>query len=213
MTARWPDEKAKLYFYPKSIKNPGLKFSKSKRIFTIADLIVNCDFFKQILPYDNPSTKMQILKLKRDKEKDEPRYCLRWACEKVYKDTENHDMACRCHPGKWDHGSTGESMKVYTDEIHSDPKSLQKKTVLWPPHWTCCHGAWESAGCRQMSHRGPLIEDLAKYNRKFKWPDNRVKLYFPREITKKWLTFVNRFEYDKSTVKKIFQKKGDVIFF
>ena len=146
MTARWPDEKAKLYFYPKSINNPGLKYSKHKKVFTIADLIVNCDFFKQILPYDNPSTKMQLLKLKRDKEKDEPRYCLRWACEKVYKDTENHDMACRCHPGKWDHGSTGESMKVYTDEIHSDPKSLQKKTVLWPSHWTCCHGSWESPG-------------------------------------------------------------------
>jgi hypothetical protein len=67
-----------------------------------------------------------------------------------------------------------------------------------------------NVGCRQMNHRGPLVEDLAKYNRKYKWPDNRVKLYFPREVTKKWLTFVNRFEYDKSTVKKIFQKKGDV---
>jgi hypothetical protein len=64
-----------------------------------------------------------------------------------------------------------------------------------------------------MSHRGPLLEELPKYNRKYKWPDNRVKLLFPREITKKWLTFVNRFEYDKSTVKKIFQKRGDVSIF
>lgn len=64
-----------------------------------------------------------------------------------------------------------------------------------------------------MSHRGPILDELPKYNRKYKWPDNRVKLYFPREVTKKWITFVNRFEYDKSTVKRIFQKKGETVKF
>ena len=154
---------------------------------------------------------MQLLKMKREKEKDELRHCFRWGCEKIYKDSENKDNSCQCHPGKWDHGSTGQTLKVFIEEMNSDPKSLQKKTVMWPPHWTCCHGAWESEGCRKMNHRGPLVEDLGKYNRHYKYPDIRLKLYFPREITKKWLTFVNKFEYDKSTVKSVFQKKGDVI--
>jgi hypothetical protein len=210
-TCYWPDERAKLYFYPKFITNPGLKLTDKK--ISIADLIIHCDYFKPTLAYDNPLTKFQILKMKREKELEEPRYCFRWSCEKLYKESENHSGACICHPGKWDHGSTGQTLKTYIEESTTDPKSLKKKTILWPPHWTCCLGGWESRGninltigCRVMNHRGPLVEELPKYNRKYKWPDQRAKLYFPKEVTKKWLNFVNRYEFPRPVVKQMILK-------
>jgi hypothetical protein len=144
-TCFWPDEKAKLYFYPKFITNPGLKYTIDKKV-SVGDLIVNCDFFKPTVAYDNPFTKLHILKMKREKELEEPRYCFRWGCEKMYKENENNGGQCICHPGKWDHGSTGQRLKTFIEESNSDPKSLKKKTILWPPHWTCCMGGWETKG-------------------------------------------------------------------
>jgi hypothetical protein len=143
VTASWPDEKAKLYFYPKPLDNPGL--GESIKNYSVSQLVANCDFFKPIKPYDNPVTKLELLNLKRKKEKDEPRYCLRWTCEKIYKGPENHNRACLCHPGKWDHGSTGTKLLNFIKEV-SDPKSTEKNTILWHPHWTCCRGSWDSPG-------------------------------------------------------------------
>lgn len=143
LTASWPDDLAKLYFYPKALDNPGL--AENQKNYSVAYLITRCDFFKPIKPYDNPVTKLQLLKLKREKEKDEPRYCLRWTCDKIYKNTENFSRACLCHPGKWDHGSTGTKLVDFVRE-HTDAKSLEKSTILWKPHWTCCRGSWESPG-------------------------------------------------------------------
>lgn len=113
---------------------------------SVGQLIAKCGFFKAIKQYDNPITKMEILKIKREKEKDLPRYCLRWACEKTYIETENTERSCLCHPGKWDHGSTGTKMAQFVSEFNVDPKSLEKTTILWKPHWTCCRGGWESRG-------------------------------------------------------------------
>jgi hypothetical protein len=70
-TSDFPDDKAKLYFYPKALNNPGLRNSVGK--ITVGQQVARCDFFKEIKPYDNPSTKYELLKFKREKEKDEPR--------------------------------------------------------------------------------------------------------------------------------------------
>lgn len=142
-TAAWPDELSKLYFYPKPLENPGL--GDSAKIQSTGQLVAKCDFFKAIKPYDNPATKLELLKLKREKEKDEPRYCLRWTCEKIYKLAENYSHVCLNHPGKWDHGSTGTKLVDFIKE-HSDPKSLDRTTILWEPHWTCCRKGWDSPG-------------------------------------------------------------------
>lgn len=209
VTIPWPDEKAKLNFYPKSYNNPGLKYSQNKSSITkvdLATLILTCDYFKEIKPYDNPITKLELLKMKREKEKDEPRYCLRWACEKIYKDTENIDASCVCHPGKWDHGSTGTKMTQFVMEMKSDPKSLEKQTILWKPHWTCCRSDWNSPGCRRMTHRGPLLEELEKYGKKYKWPDARLKLSFNKVVSEKWKEFIKQYSYPPEKVQAICKK-------
>lgn len=199
-TADWPDEKAKLYFYPKPLINPGL----DKKKISVGQQVSRCDYFKAIKPYDNPITKMELLKMKREKEKDEPKYCLRWACEKVFKETENHEKACLCHPGKWDHGSTGTKMAEFVRELGVyDPKSLDKQTILWRPHWTCCRGDWEAPGCRRMKHRGPLVEEYKTNPRKFRWPDPRLRLYFPKVVSDKWKNFLQKYMYPESRVKQI----------
>jgi hypothetical protein len=205
-TADWPDEKAKLYFYPKPVMNPGVRNDTENKRLIIAGQIIQCAFFKQIKPYDNPITKMELLRMKRDKEKDEPRYCTRYACDKIYKETENSEKSCKCHPGKWDHGSTGAKMVDFIREMNSDPKSLEKQTILWKPHWTCCRGEWNAPGCRRMKHRGPLAEEFLKSGRNYKWPDQRLKLHFPKVVSDKWKNFLQKYMYPEPVVKAICKK-------
>lgn len=146
-TFAWPDERAKLYFYPRPLSNPAMRYVESFNKLNTGQLICRCDFFKPIKPYDNPLTKMELLRMKREKEKDEPRYCFRWACEKMYKEVDNTERSCLCHPGKWDHGSTGTKMTVFVSEMATfDKSTLNRTTILWKPHWTCCRGAWDSRG-------------------------------------------------------------------
>jgi hypothetical protein len=146
----WPEEEAKLYFFPKPVNNPGLKAitigDKKPTSNTISRLVAKCDFFKPIQPYENFGSKLELLKIKKEKEKEEVRYCLNWACEKTFRDVENSERSCLYHPGKWDHGSTGTKMVEFIKEMRVDPKNLQKKTILWPPHWTCCRKGWTDKG-------------------------------------------------------------------
>lgn len=146
-TYDWPEDKAKLNFFPKPLIIPSQPIDNQEKRFIVSSQIVKCDFFKEIKkPYENPTTKFELLKLKREKEKDEPRYCLRWGCEKSYKPNENFKKSCCCHPGKWDHGSTGTKMVVFASEFNQDPKSMEKSTIMWRPHWTCCGKDWSSKG-------------------------------------------------------------------
>ena len=57
-TSKYPDVKAKLYFYPKPVINPGIKNKindkneEPNQQFNIGDLICKCDYFKKIsVPY------------------------------------------------------------------------------------------------------------------------------------------------------------------
>jgi hypothetical protein len=212
--AEWPDEKAKLNFYPKPLSNPGQQNVDNKKSNSVGDLIAKCDFFKSIKPYDNPITKLELLKSKRDKEKDEPRFCVRWACEKVFKSQDNHKRACQCHPGKWDHGSTGTKMEEYMKEVNADPKSIEKTTILWRPHWTCCRGDWNTAGilnisklgCRFKKHIGPLLFEYQQNPRKYKWPDVRLKIYFPKVVSQKWKNFLEKYTYSVEKVRDVCNK-------
>lgn len=64
-----------------------------------------------------------------------------------------------------------------------------------------------------MEHRGPLMEDYAANPRKFKWPDIRVKLYFPKIVSDKWKQFLKKYDYPEEKVKSIiksFFSKGRV---
>ena len=149
-SAYWPDEEAKLYFFPKPVNNPGLKLivagDKKPVSNNISKLLTNCDYFKPIQPYEKYGYKSELMRLKKEREKEEVRYCLNWACEKTYKDIDNHDKSCLYHPGKWDHGSTGTKMVEFIKEMRVDQKNITRKTILWPAHWTCCRKTWAEKG-------------------------------------------------------------------
>ena len=193
------------------LNNPGLIKSskttnKSAKPVSVGQQICKCDFFKPIKQYENPATKFELLKIKREKEKDEFRICYRWACQKQFKESANGDKCCLCHPGKWDHGSTGTKMSEFISEFAQDPKNVEKKTILWRPHWTCCGGEWERKGCKHMRHSGPLVEEADNYYRKFNWPDVRAKLYFPKVVSNKWKKNLQQYIYSEDKVKAICRK-------
>ena len=62
--AEWPEELAKLNYYPKAINNPGVR--EADRQVTVGTLIAHSDFFKKVLYYEKPAEK--LLKLKEQKE-------------------------------------------------------------------------------------------------------------------------------------------------
>jgi len=209
-TFHWPDEKAKLYFFPKALFNPGLSkpskvAPKEKLIPSIGQQICKCDFFKPIKNYENVATKFELLKMKREKEKEDLRACVHWGCEKYFRESANAEKGCLCHPGKWDHGSTGTKMEEFINEFPQDPKDVENKKILWRPHWTCCGGNWEKNGCTYMTHSGPLVEE-GETARKYVWPDIRAKLYFPKVVSNKWKKNLEKYNYSEDKVKRICHK-------
>lgn len=158
--AEWPDEEAKIYFVTKSLN------SKSRVSFH--DSAKTSRFFNSdIKPYINP------YEVKKEKEalENENRYCLNWACEKIYKEADNHNKACSCHTGYWDFG-------------HSGILKGRETIILWEPHWRCCGGKWEDPGCTLKRHNGPLLAKMEE--RKFKWPSEGAKRLFLKKISHLW---------------------------
>ena len=216
-TEDYPNEKAKLYFYPKYLPNPGLKYEKKEgdQEVTTADLMRNCGYFK-IIEKEYPDYKAmyreaQELLNKKDAEKDSDRYCFNWGCGKTFKESKNGRKSCLCHPGKWDHGNSGTKMVEYINEKNvTDPKELNRVTILWKPHWSCCGKDWAEKGCTRCRHHGPLKSDLNKYNMTYKYPENILKMRFRRkEVGNKWLEFLNEnYVYDKDKVRTIVNKSG-----
>lgn len=206
-TVEFPDPKAKLYFYPKPVKNPGVMVNpKQQSCISVGKLICKCDYFKNIkVVYENIKTKNALLQMKRKKEAEEPRYCMNWACEQVYYEKENEKSSCCCHPGRWDHGCTGTKLETYYKELHNI-ETKQKKTILWIPHWTCCHKDWNEPGCKLIKHKGPLISSLGDKPVKYKWPSIRLKLIFTKVITDNWRRTLYQYTYDEYKVRTICKK-------
>jgi hypothetical protein len=57
-----------------------------------------------------------------------------------------------------------------------------------------------------MNHRGPLLEEFNKGGRQYKWPDPRMKLLFPKIVSDKWKSFLQKYIYPEDIVKQICQK-------
>jgi len=105
--------------------------------------------------------------------------CLNWACNKIFKRGKNHKKACKCHPGKWDFGNTPKTVSDGMNGIDPDEQ-------MWPAHWTCCRGTWDSEGCRRTYHRGMYLDEYQKNPRKYTWPDPRVQTYFTKNCSFSW---------------------------
>jgi hypothetical protein len=168
--ADWPDEEAKSYFVTKSVSNPGL--SRSEQYVSFKAYAKTSRYFNSnIIPYVDAFQK----KANREHLMTVQRYCLNSACEHEYKEVDNQDKACRCHPGYWDFGHSG---------IQTTVNSETQRIILWDNHWRCCGGGWEAVGCTLMRHKGPPLDKLGE--RRWKWPSEGAKRYFKKKTSKHW---------------------------
>ena len=232
-TATYPEEKAKLYFYPKYINNPGLE----KKVIPVAQLIKNCQYFKETKAYPDYKALMEQENKKKEEELEMPRRCFNIGCNAIFTQKENTSNSCMCHTGHWDFGATkfklgfigeeddGEEIKreqIYQQErekkilIEKEMNKKKKKksrelrfTKLepcygkWRPQWTCCGGRWDAEPCTPCFHHGPLLQDEEKYKRKYVYPNIRLQFTFKRIISDRWKNYISNFIYDESKVRKI----------
>ena len=232
-TATYPDEKAKLYFYPKTIHNPGLE----KKVIPVAELIKRCQYFKETRTYPDFKTLKDQEKKKKEAELEMPRRCFNTGCNAIFTQKENTSNSCMCHPGHWDFGGTkfklgfigeeddGEEIKreqLYQQErekrmlIEKEMNKKKKKksrelrlTKLepcfgkWRPQWTCCGGKWDAEPCTPCFHHGPLLQDEQKYKRKYIYPNIRLQFTFKRIISDRWKKYISNFIYDENKVRQI----------
>ena len=150
--------------------------------------------------YVEAGKKSKISKEDQDKLENMERICLNWGCNVTYKQIENEPKACRFHPGKWDFGHTGSSLKdLNSTNLASMP------TPLWKPHWTCCRKDWNKPGCRRYFHRGPIKSTFDINTRKYHWPDERAQIYFAKNISQTWnKKLQDSCMFDKEKVEKIY---------
>ena len=203
-TAKYPDPEAKLYFYPKILNNPGVKLEKGQKGPTIADQIKACGYFKQVVDYPDVKAIYKANQDRTEAEKDMERRCLNVGCKKKYKESGNTDKSCLCHPGRWDFGGNGSGANM-TDIFTKYHTPVDDKIILeniWKPHWTCCGRDWNSKPCTKCRHHGPLIQDLGKYDLRFRYPDVRYKLNFKRIVGDKWVDYLERNVLSKEKMKE-----------
>ena len=212
-TACYPDNEAKLYFYPKILDNPGLKYSKkdSKQpALTVADQIKACGFFKEIKPYPEFKELDKMRKDKIESEKEMDRKCFNIGCTKIYKDKDNDEKSCKCHPGKWDFGGNGSGVKmeVIFDKINHPSDEKIHLDNIWKPHWTCCGKDWNASPCTKKRHRGPLVRDLGRYENQFQYPDVRYKLNYKRIVTDKLSNYIEKNTLSEQKIRKMMENKA-----
>jgi len=232
-TFTYPDEKAKLYFYPKTINNPGLKFEKDRKILSVPELIKKCDYYKTIKEYPDYKKLKDEEEKRIDRESDMVRQCLNIGCNKRYKEKTNTEKSCMCHPGRWDFGGTKfnlgfiedeeirreaeleeERIKKVPHENDINERKMKKSRELrlmhleacygkWRPHWTCCGGKWNADPCTPCRHHGPLLEDLNKYYLPYRYPDIRYQFTYKRIVSDRWAEYIEQFIYDEKKVRYI----------
>ena len=196
-SAEWPADEAKIYFVQKSVVNPGIVREYKPENF--CKTAVWSGFFRKSEPYMSKSN-IEKLRMQHEIEtENEPRYCLHWACEKVFKQSENKKAkTCRYHPGLWDFGHTGITVSQAMEEY----SKKDSENILWKPHWSCCRKPWEARGCTKGKHRGPLVSEMSE--RRFKWPSEHAQKYFCKKVSPFWLEKINdpktRFDKERMLV-------------
>ena len=204
-TATFPEPEAKLYFYPKILNNPGLKYDKKEVLPSIADQIKACGYFKQIQEYPDVEKIYKNRKDKIEREKEMDRICFNVGCKKIYKEANNEDRSCKCHPGRWDFGGNGSGVQmkdIYT-KYHNPIDDKIQLDNIWKPHWTCCAGDWNSKPCTRCRHHGPLKKDEEKYENRFRYPDIRYKLNFKRIVGDKWTSYIENYQISEQKMRKL----------
>lgn len=195
--AEWPSEDAKIYFVQKAVVNPGI--IRDYKTESFSKTAVWSGFFRKSEPYESKANKTKMKQQREIETENDGRYCLNWACEKVFKQSENKKTkTCRYHPGVWDFGHTGITVTQAVEEFSKKDSS----NILWKPHWSCCRKPWENRGCTKGKHRGPLISEMS--DRKYKWPSEQAQKYFSKRVSPFWLEKINdpktRFDEEKMKI-------------
>ena len=229
-TSTYPDEKAKLYFYPKTIHNPGIKNEKT----SVSELIKRCFYFKEVKKYPDYKQLRDEEEKRLDRESDMVKQCFNIGCNKNYKEKTNTEKSCMCHPGKWDFGGTKFNLgyieeedirreeeyeaqrakkEIHENDINEKKKKKSRELRLmhvekcygkWRPHWTCCGGKWDAMPCTPCRHKGPLLEDVKNYYLPYRYPDKRFQFtFFKRIVSNSWAEYIQQFKYDEKKVRKI----------
>ena len=229
-TSTYPDEKAKLYFYPKTIYNPGIKNEK----ISVSEQIKKCFYFKEVKKYPDYKQLRDHEEKRLDRESDMVKQCLNIGCNKKFKEKTNTEKSCMCHPGKWDFGGTKFNLgyieeeeirreeeyetqrakkEIHENDINEKKKKKSRELRLmhiekcygkWRPHWTCCGGKWDAMPCTPCRHKGPLLEDVKKYYLPYTYPDIRFQFtFYKRVVSDSWVEYIKKFQYDEKKVRKI----------
>ena len=232
-TATYPEDKAKLYFYPKSINNPGLKYDKNIKKVTVPELIKRCSYFKTVEEYPDYKKMKEENERRIDRESEMVRQCLNVGCNKRFKEKTNTEKSCMCHPGRWDFGGTKfnlgfveeeeikrelqyeeERAKKVPRENDLNERKMRKSRELrlmhieacygkWRPQWTCCGGKWDAEPCTPCRHKGPLLDDLKNHYIPYRYPDIRYQFTFKRVVSDRWASYIEQFMYDEKKVRRI----------
>ena len=183
-TATYPQEKAKLYFYPKSINNPGVE----KKSIPVSQLIQKCEYFKTTKEYPDYKKIKELAEKKKEQEIELPRRCFNIGCNAIFTQKENTPNSCMCHTGHWDFGGSkfklgfigeendGEEIKreqfyqqerekriLIEKELNKKKKKKSRELRLaflepcygkWRAQWTCCGGRWDAQPCTPCYHHG-----------------------------------------------------------
>ncbi len=76
-------------------------------------MAVRADFYRETIPYKEFINRDREKLIKLAVTENETRYCLRWACEREYKEVDNRKKKmCVSHPGVFDFGHTGKGQKT-----------------------------------------------------------------------------------------------------
>ena len=135
-TATYPEEKARLYFYPKAINNPGIQNDTKKKPakIPVSELIKKCFYFKETEEYPDYKKLKDENDKRIDRESDMVRQCLRIGCNKRYKDKTNTEKSCMCHSGRWDFGGSKFNLGYIEEDEIKREMELEELREKKQPH-------------------------------------------------------------------------------
>jgi len=151
--AIYPDEEAKIYFFPDPNLNPGIYRENKSMIEGLFHKYGRMSgYFKGVKEYMDKNSKFDKKeKIQRSLDEKRKKYCLNWGCEQYFLEPENLlKKRCYFHPGRWDFGHNGY-------KITETMSGISSGKILWKPHWTCCRKDWNTKGKYKKVARKVII--------------------------------------------------------
>ena len=171
--------------------------------------IIYNEYFKDAKTYPDVKKIFEETKRRKEEIKREKRVCIHIGCGKEFTDEDLEDKdhpdkaECKCHPGTWVFGYTGQSLRMFMElskkiaENEAKEKKDQdprfKNKLFYKDHWSCCGGGWNSEPCKKVTHYGPLKSYFKNYpEAKYPWPKRLLQLSYKKSVSSKWKEFLDK---------------------